>query len=112
MTDTHLDAKLIMNMLSKMLGRINATMLASCTAKTKHQGGKATLDVSAHMSISQLIDRLQERQNFSVVFQEPDDRLIEPRQLLIGFVATGIMCRSTIEHVTTTITALVSRYAF
>jgi hypothetical protein len=67
MTDTHLDAEFIMNMLRQMLGRIDAAMLASSTAKAEHQGGKTTLDVSAHMSIGQLVYRVQKRQDFSVV---------------------------------------------
>ena len=55
-TDAHLNAKLVVNMLSKMLGGIDGTVLTTRTAEREHQRGETTLDISAHVGIGKLID--------------------------------------------------------
>ena len=96
-TDAHLNAELIVDMLSEMLGGIDGTMLTTRTAEREHQRGKATLDISAHVGISELIDRIEEGQDFTVVLQESDDRLIESRQFLVGFITAGVMGATTVK---------------
>ena len=52
MTDAHLYAKLLMDMLGQVLSTIDRAVLSARTAKTEHQRRKATLDIAAHMGIS------------------------------------------------------------
>ena len=56
MTDAHLDTKLLVDMLGKVLRTIDRTVLATRTTKAEHQTGEATLDLTAHMGIGQFID--------------------------------------------------------
>ena len=81
MADAHFDAELIVNMLSKMLGGIDGAMLSARTTEAEHQRGKATLDISAHMVVCQLIDGVEEGKYLTIVLQETDNRLIKSRYL-------------------------------
>ena len=105
--DAHLDAELVVDMLSEMLGRIDGTVLTTRTAEREHQRGKATLDISAHMGIGEFIDRIEEGQDFTVVLQESDDRLIESRQFLVGFISAWVMGATTVKDVASTIATLI-----
>ena len=60
MTDTHLYAKLLMDMFCQVLGRIDAAVLTARATKTEHERGEATLQVTTHMIVGQFIDRIQE----------------------------------------------------
>lgn len=67
MADAHLYAKLLMDMLSQVLGRIDAAMLTARTSEREHQRCKATLDISTHMGICQFIDTIEEREYLSII---------------------------------------------
>ena len=82
MADAYLDAKLLVDMLGQVLGRIDTAMLTTRAAKREHQRRKATLDITTHMGIGQFVDTVKEGQNFAVILQETDDRFIQSRQLL------------------------------
>ena len=56
MDDMNLYPKPIMKMLSQMLRRINAAVLATRTAKAEHQMRETTLYIARHMMIGQLED--------------------------------------------------------
>ena len=105
--DAHLDAELLVDMLSEVLGGIDGTMLTTRTAKREHQRGKATLDISAHVGIGEFIDRIEEGQDFTVVLQESDDRLVESRQFLVGFISARVMGATAVKNITSTITTLI-----
>ena len=105
--DAHLDAELVVDMLSKVLGGIDGTMLTTRTAEREHQRGKATLDISAHVGIGEFIDRIEESQDLTVVLQESDHRFIESRQLLIWLITAWVMSAATVEDIATTIATLI-----
>ena len=107
MADAHLDAKLVMDMLSQMLCRVDTAMLTTCAAEAEHERREATLDIAAHVSISQSIDGVEEGQYLTIVLEEADDGLIESCQLLIWLVTTRIVGRTTVEDIAATIAALV-----
>ena len=102
-TDAHLNAELLVDMLGQMLRAIYRTVLTARTAKREHQRRKATLDIAAHVGVGQFIDAVQERQYLSVVLQESDDRLVQSRQLLIRLITARIVRRTAVEHVTATV---------
>ena len=56
MANVYLDAKNAMDVLAKMLGTIDRTMLTARTSKAEHQRSESSLYVTAHMSISQPVD--------------------------------------------------------
>ena len=99
MADTYLYAKLLMDMLCKMLGGIDTAMLTAGTAEREHQRRKATLDITPYMRIGQFVDTIQERKDFTVIFQETDHGLIQSRQLLIRLITAGVMRAAAIEHI-------------
>ena len=90
MTDAHLYAEFLVQVLCQMLGRIHATMLTTRTTETEHQRGEATLDITAHMVVCQLIDGVEEGQDLTIILQEADDRLIKSCQLLIRLITSGV----------------------
>ena len=51
--DVCLDAKLAMEVLGKVLGRIHAAVLAARTAETKHQMCESALNIAGHMLVGQ-----------------------------------------------------------
>ena len=60
MTNAHLNAEFLMDMLGQMLSTIDAAMLTARAAETEHERGEATLDVALHMGIGQLIHTVEE----------------------------------------------------
>ena len=107
MADAHLDAKLLMDVLCQMLGRIDGAMLASRATKGEHQRGEAALDISAHMSIGEFINRIEEGEYLTIVLQKSDDRIVQARQFLVWFIATWVVCRAAIKHIATTVAAFI-----
>lgn len=112
MTDTHLNTELLVDVLSQMLGGIDRTVLTSRTAKREHQRREASLDITAHMGVSEFIHRIEEGENLTVVLQKADDWLIKACQLLIRLVSAWVMGTAAIKDVAATIAALVFRNAF
>ena len=74
-----LNAKLLIEMLGKMLRTIDGTMLTTRTAEAEHQMGEATLDITSHMLVGQRIDMVEELKDLSVILQESDYRFVEAR---------------------------------
>ena len=83
MANMHFYAKLLVDMLRKMLGRIYTAMLTARATETELQGGESSLDITTYMMVCQRIDMIQELQYLSIILQETDDRLVQSRQLLI-----------------------------
>ena len=91
MTNAHLYAEFFVNMFCQMLCAINRPVLTTRAAEGEHQTSEATLNVTTHMGIGQLIHTVQEGQNLTVVLQETDDRFVKSSELLIRLVAAGVM---------------------
>ena len=91
MTDAHLDAELLVDMLSKVLCTIDRTMLTTRTTKAEHQIGETALDITAHMGIGQFINAVEECQYLTVILQETDDWFIKTCQLLIRLITARVM---------------------
>ena len=51
MANMHFYAKLLVDMLRKMLGRIYTAMLTARATETEHQRGKTSLDITVHVMI-------------------------------------------------------------
>ena len=90
-------------MLSKMLGRINTTMLPTSTAEAEHQRGEASLNISIDMMVGKAINTIEEGQYLAIILQESDDWLVETRQFLVWLVSAGVMGAATIEDITASI---------
>ena len=109
MIDNDFHSELIVKMLGQMLGTIRTAMLATRTAERKHQARETTLDITLHMMVGQPIYAFQELKDFAVVLKEADNRFVKSGQLLVRFVAAGIVGAATVEHVATTIAGRVFR---
>ena len=96
----HFHSKFLVDMLAEMLGGIHTAVLAS---ETEHQRGEATLDITAHMGISQLIHRVEEGEYLAVILKESDYRLVETSEFLIRLITSWIMSAAAVEDVSSTI---------
>ena len=85
------DSVFLVQMFCQMLGAIDRTMLTAGATEREHQVCEPTLQITLHMGICQTIDRVEERQDFPIIFQELDDGSIQARKLLIGLITSGIM---------------------
>lgn len=112
MANMHFYAKLLVDMLRKMLGRIYTAMLTARATETELQGGESSLDITTYMMVCQRIDMIQELQYLSIILQETDDRLVQSRQLLIWLISARVVGASTIEDITSSIAGWILWNAF
>ena len=87
-------------------------MLSTGATERKHQRCKSTLDVARHMRIGQRINMLKKGDNFAILFQEINHRLIQPRQLFVRFIASGVVSASAVENIAAAVSTFVGRKAF
>ena len=92
-----LNAKLSVQVFSQMLGRINGAVLAARASETDRQIGKATFHVALDGNVDQSIDVLQESYDFTIVFEEADDRFVQSRERFVAFVFTGVVHGTAVE---------------
>lgn len=105
-------AELLVEVLGKMLGRVDGAVLASRAAEAEHEVGEATFDVSGAMSVGQTIDAIEEGKDFAVVLKEFDDGSVKACEFLVRLVAPGIVRRAAVKDVASAIAACVGRDAF
>ena len=110
MAHVYLDAEFAMNMLSQMLCRVDAAMLSAGASEREHKVGKSAVDITPHMSISQLVHAFEEGQDLAIVLKESYYGFVESGEFLVGFVASGIMSRAAVEHIASAIARSVLRY--
>jgi hypothetical protein len=108
----YLNAELLMDMFGQMLGAIDGTVLTAGAAEAEHEGGEAALQVAGYVGIGELVDAVEEGDDFAVVLEESDDGLVESCQFLVGLVAPGVVGAATVEHISAAITTLILRNAF
>ena len=85
-------------------------MVAS-TSEREHKVGKSTVDIALYMSVGQLIYAFEEGKNLAVVLKESYYGFVESCELLVRLIASGIMCRAAIEHISSAIARTVLRNA-
>ena len=91
MTEDDFHAKLVVKVLCHALSTIDTAMLTTGTTERYHETRELTFDKSLCMEIDNWIDMFEETENLAVLLQEVDDGLIEPRQMLVLDVASGIV---------------------
>ena len=106
------NTELLMQVFSKVLGTIDATMLTACASESKLKMGKSSVQISLYMEVCQTIDALKEREDFSVLFQKVDDRLVESCQLFVLLITSRIVRTAAIKDITASVSAFVSRNPF
>ena len=110
--EAYLDAKLLVEVGSEVLGTIYRTVLPAGAAEGEHEVGEAPFDVPPAMGIGKMIDGIEESKDFTVVLKELDYSFVHSRQLFVGLVTSGIMGRTAVKHIASAITALVGGNAF
>ena len=110
-THVHLYTILIMYVLGKMLCRIDAAVLSAGASKREHKVGKASVYVTLNVGIGKLVHAVKKCQYLAVILKESDNGLVKSRQFLVWFVTARVMGRTTIEHISSSITRLVGRDA-
>lgn len=107
MAHMHLDAILTVDVFGEMLCRVDAAVLPAGAAEGEHQTGKTTLHVTVHMGIGKTVHTVEESENLSVVLKKAYDRLVQTGQFLVRLIATRVVRRTTVEHISATIATLV-----
>ena len=72
-------------------------MLAPGAAEGDAEAGESPLEVPVHGGIHQGIHMFEEGEDFPVVLQEADDRLVQSRQKLVGLIPAGVMDGTAVE---------------
>jgi hypothetical protein len=98
-------------MCSQVFRTIDRAVLTSGASEADHQIGKATPAVGLHMGIDYAIYMFKKPEHFSVILKKLNHRLITSSQLLIWFVTTWIMDRTTIKNISTSISGQIHRQA-
>ena len=112
MRDADLNAKLLMQMLGKVLGRVYTAVLAACTTETENQMGKATLYVAGNMAISKCINTIEEGEYLSIILKETYHGFIKTCEFLVRLIAAWIVSGTAVEDIASTIARRIFRYAF
>ena len=102
----------LVEVFGEVLGGIDATVLAAGTSEGELEVGESTLDVALHMEIGEAVDAVEEGEDFAILFKEVDDGLVESCECLVGFVATGIVGATAVEHITASVAAGIVGDAF
>ena len=99
MGDRDLDVKLAGEVLGKMLGAVDRTVLSTGTSEADLKMGELPLYEAFDMGIDQLVDAVEEGEDLAVVLEEADDRLIEARELFVLLIASGVVRAAAVEHI-------------
>ena len=111
MNEVYLHIVFVLEMFRQTLSAIDGAVLPARTAEAYLQVRKAALHKPLHMMVNQGIYRLQERQYFPVFLQEVYHRFVHSGQCLVFVVLTGVVCTTAVEHIASTVSALVRRDA-
>ena len=82
----HLHAVLLVEVVCQVFCRIDRAVLSASAPKGEHQIRKPTLQVALHMRVGQCIYAFEECQDFSILFQEVDDGLVQSCEPLVRLV--------------------------
>ena len=86
-------------------------MLTAGATKAEHQRGESSLDVATHMSICQLIYRVEEGEYLTVILEESDYRFVETGEFLVWLISPGVVRTSAVEYISAAIARGVVGYA-
>ena len=98
-------------MLGHVLGRIDGTMLPSGTTTDDHEVAESTIHIAFYRCIYQLVGMVEERGDFSILFQKMNHRLIQSCEVIIAFILTGVVDGPAVEYKTTPIALRVIGYS-
>ena len=90
-------------MIREVFCTIYRTVLTSCTSEAYHQTCESATHICLNMRIHHSIYMLQKAGYLSVVFKEPYHRLIPSCQFLIWLITSGVMYRTAVKDISTTI---------
>ena len=112
MNEADTDVRILISKVgSEMFCTIDRTVLASGAAEADHQVCETTLAICLHMRIYHSIDMFKEPEHFPIILQELYHRLISACQFLIWLITSGIVDRSAVEHISTTIAGRIVRHS-
>ena len=103
MTNVNFHAKLFMDVFCHMLGRIDGTMTTACASEGDLQMGEASLDETCHMEIDKFVDTVEEGEDFTIGFEEIDDRLVKPGERLVLFVTARIVGAAAVKDIASSV---------
>ena len=95
----------------QMLCRIDRAMLTTSTTETELKMSETTLHVATYMGICQFVNAVEESQDLTIILKKSNDRFVKSGQLLVGFVATGVVGTATVEDITSAVATIVLWYS-
>ena len=110
MDDADLYSKPLVNVLSKMLGRIDAAMLAARAAEAKHQMRETALHIACHMMVGQSVNRVQKAKDLTVVLKKTDNGLVKCGKFFVRLISPRVVCAAAVEDIASAVSRFVSRH--
>ena len=107
MGEVDADAIFLVEVLGEVLSTIDGAVLTTRATEGEHQVGEAALEVTLDVVVGQTINAVKEGEDLAVVLEELDDGSLQAVELLVRFVATGIMRGTTVEDVASAVAAAV-----
>ena len=97
MVQVDLHAKGVVQVLGQVLGGIHRAVPPSGASERNTKAGETSFEISLYGRIYQGIDMLEEGQDFPILLQEADDRLVQSCQGFVGIVSAGIVDGTAVE---------------
>lgn len=76
MFELHFNAKLLMDVLSEMLRRVDTAMLSTCATEGKHEVGETALYVACNVHVGQGENVFEKNGDFAIFFKKVNDGLV------------------------------------
>ena len=95
-----------------VLGGINGTVTASCASEAYLQIGEATLDETVDMKVDYFIHMGKEIDYFSVILKKIYHRFVKTCECLVFGISAGVVRTAAVEHITSSVAAVICWYAF
>ena len=99
----HFDSEFLVEVFGYVLGTINGTVLTSGAAEGDLKVGEAAVEPALGVEIDNGIDMREELEDFSVLLKEVDDGLVESGDGFVFGIATGVVGRTAVEHISSTV---------
>ena len=101
-----------MEMLGELFCAIDGAMLTAGATESDLKVGEVPFKESLDMMVDEPIDRVEESEDLAVFFEEVDNGLVKAGKRLELVVLTGIMRRTAIKDIASSVTTIIVWYSF
>jgi hypothetical protein len=100
---------LLFQMLGEVLGAINRAVLTACTTESDLKMRETAFEETLRVVIHKRVNGLEEGENLTIFLKKVNNRPVEARESLEFIVFAGIMGRSAVKDITSSVSGFVNR---